>query len=157
MATGEELTGRLRTLENKLWTRSYLMKIAEFDGATIAPENGAAARGEAMAALAGEHHELLTGADAVTLVAELERAVAGDITDPKLVAQIRTLARDQREALAFPTEEVEAWSRLTCEADAVWHKAKAADDWASFEPLHRPHRHGAQAPGRLSRRHARPL
>ena len=40
-----ELTARLDALENKLWTRSYLMKIAEFDGATIAPENGAAARG----------------------------------------------------------------------------------------------------------------
>ena len=130
-----ELTARLDALENKLWTRSYLMKIAEFDGATIAPENGAAARGEAMAALAGEHHELLTSDDAVALVSELEQGVAaGEIGDPKLVAQIRTLARDQREALAFPTEEVEAWSRLTCEADAVWHKAKVADDWASFEP-----------------------
>ena len=130
-----ELTARLDALENKLWTRSYLMKIAEFDGATIAPENGAAARGEAMAALAGEHHELLTSDDAVALVSELEQGVAaGEISDPKLVAQIRTLARDQREALAFPTEEVEAWSRLTCEADAVWHKAKVADDWASFEP-----------------------
>lgn len=130
-----ELTARLDALENKLWTRSYLMKIAEFDGATIAPENGAAARGEAMAALAGEHHEFLTSDDAVALVGELEQGVAaGEISDPKLVAQIRTLARDQREALAFPTEEVEAWSRLTCEADAVWHKAKVADDWASFEP-----------------------
>ncbi|MFR3451201.1 MAG: hypothetical protein ACLTSX_05840 [Collinsella sp.] len=130
-----ELTARLDALENKLWTRSYLMKIAEFDGATIAPENGAAARGEAMAALAGEHHEFLTSDDAVALVSELEQGVAaGEISDPKLVAQIRTLARDQREALAFPTEEVEAWSRLTCEADAVWHKAKVADNWASFEP-----------------------
>lgn len=131
----DQLTARLETLENRLWTRSYLMKIAEFDGATIAPQNGAAARGEAMAALAGEHHGLLTGPDAVALVGELEVAVAsGDITDPKLVAQIRTLARDQREALALPTDEVETWSRLTCEADAVWHKAKVADDWASFEP-----------------------
>lgn len=66
------------------------MKIAEFDGATIAPENGAAARGEAMAALAGEHHELLTSDDAVALVSELEQGVAaGEISDPKLVAQIR--------------------------------------------------------------------
>ena len=36
--------------------------------------------------------------------------------------------------MAFPQEEVEAWSRLTCEADAVWHKAKLANDWDSFEP-----------------------
>ena len=134
-ATPEQLTSRLRALESKLWTREYLMKIAVFDGATIAPENGAAARGDAMGALAGEHHELLASEDAGALIAELETAVAaGELTDPQVVAEVRTLARDQREAVALPTEEVEAWSRLTCEADAVWHKAKGANDWASFEP-----------------------
>lgn len=131
----DDLTSRLRALEGKLWTREYLMKIAEFDGATIAPENGAAARGDAMGALAGEHHELLTSSDACALVSELEASVAAsELTDPQVVAEVRTLARDQREARALPTEEVEAWSRLTCEADAVWHKAKNANDWASFEP-----------------------
>lgn len=131
----DDLTSRLRALESKLWTREYLMKIAVFDGATIAPENGAAARGDAMGVLAGEHHELLTSSDACALVSELEAAVAaGELTDPQVVAEVRTLARDQREARALPTEEVEAWSRLTCEADAVWHKAKNANDWASFEP-----------------------
>lgn len=131
----DQLTSRLRALEGKLWTREYLMKIAEFDGATIAPENGAAARGDAMGALAGEHHELLTSSDACALVSELEAAVAaGKLTDPQVAAEVRTLARDQREARALPTDEVEAWSRLTCEADAVWHKAKNANDWASFEP-----------------------
>ena len=35
---------KFRKLEGKLWTREYLLKIAEFDGATIAPANGAAAR-----------------------------------------------------------------------------------------------------------------
>lgn len=131
----DDLTSRLRALEGKLWTREYLMKIAVFDGATIAPENGAAARGDAMGALAGEHHELLTSSDACALVSELEAAVAaGKLTDPQVAAEVRTLARDQREARALPTEEVEAWSRLTCEADAVWHKAKNANDWASFEP-----------------------
>lgn len=131
----DELVKRLRSLEHDLWTREYLMKIAEFDGATIAPENGAAARGDAMGTLAGEHHETLTGPEAVALVAELETAVAeGSIADPQIIAEIRTLARDQREAVAIPIEEAEAWTRLICEADAVWHKAKAANDWQSFEP-----------------------
>ena len=30
---------KFRKLEGKLWTREYLLKIAEFDGATIAPAN----------------------------------------------------------------------------------------------------------------------
>ncbi|WP_235422025.1 carboxypeptidase M32 [Collinsella tanakaei] len=131
----KKLAKKLRSLERELWTHEYLLKIVQFDGATIAPENGAPARGEAMAALAGTYHRMLTDADAVELVHKLEKAAAkGKIDDDQLAAEIRVLARDQREAAAIPTEEEEAWTRLTCEADAVWHKAKAANDWASFEP-----------------------
>lgn len=127
---------KFRKLEGKLWTREYLLKIAEFDGATIAPANGAAARADAMGTLAGEHHKLLTSEKSVELVRSLARetVTGGKIDDPQLLDEIRVLGRDQREASVIPTEEAEAWTRLTCEADAVWHKAKAANDWASFEP-----------------------
>ena len=64
----KKLSRKLRRLERKLWTREYLLKIAEFDGATIAPQNGAEARGEAMAALAGAHHEMLTSEKSRDLV-----------------------------------------------------------------------------------------
>lgn len=126
---------KFRKLEGKLWTREYLLKIAEFDGATIAPANGAAARADAMGTLAGEHHKLLTSEKSVELVRSLARetVAGGKIDDPQLLDEIRVLGRDQREASAIPTEEAEAWTRLTCEADAVWRKAKAANDWASFE------------------------
>ena len=128
---------KFRKLEGKLWTREYLLKIAEFDGATIAPANGAAARADAMGTLAGEHHKLLTSEKSVELVRSLARetVAGGKIDDPQLLDEIRVLGRDQREASVIPTEEAEAWTRLTCEADAVWHKAKTANDWASFEPM----------------------
>lgn len=127
---------KFRKLEGKLWTREYLLKIAEFDGATIAPANGAAARADAMGTLAGEHHKLLTSEKSVELVRSLARetVAGGKIDDPQLLDEIRVLGRDQREASVIPTEEAEAWTRLTCEADAVWHKAKTANDWVSFEP-----------------------
>ena len=127
---------KFRKLEGKLWTREYLLKIAEFDGATIAPVNGAAARADAMGTLAGEHHKLLTSEKSVELVRSLARetVAGGHVDDPQLLDEIRVLGRDQREASVIPTEEAEAWTRLTCEADAVWHKAKTANDWASFEP-----------------------
>lgn len=132
----EKAVKKLRKLEDKLWTREYLLKIAEFDGATVAPANGAAARADAMGALAGEHHKLLTKDKSVELVTQLQNdaLVTDKINDPQLLDEIRVLARDQREASAIPTEEAAAWTRLTCEADAVWHKAKASNDWASFEP-----------------------
>lgn len=125
----------VRKLERKLWCRSYLMKIAEFDGATIAPENGAAARTEAMGTLASEYHKLLTKDSSVKKVRDLLDTVeSGNVEDEQLCAEARVLARDQREALAIPAKEAESWTRLTCEAQAVWHKAKVANDWASFEP-----------------------
>ena len=129
-----KLGKKLRKLERKLWTYEYLLKISEFDGATVAPENGAAARGEALGTLAAAHHKLLTSDKAVELVRALEKAAAKDKITGQLADEVRVLARDQREALVIPTEEEEAWTRLICEADAVWHKAKAANDWASFEP-----------------------
>ena len=102
---------KLRKLEGKLWTREYLLKIAEFDGATIAPANGAAARADAMGTLAGEHHKLLTSKKSVELVRSLARetVAGGKIDDPQLLDEIRVLGRDQREASAIPTEEAEAW------------------------------------------------
>lgn len=101
---------KFRKLEGKLWTREYLLKIAEFDGATIAPANGAAARADAMGTLAGEHHKLLTSEKSVELVRSLARetVAGGKIDDPQLLDEIRVLGRDQREASAIPTEEAEA-------------------------------------------------
>ena len=64
---------KFRKLEGKLWTREYLLKIAEFDGATIAPANGAAARADAMGTLAGEHHKLLTSEKSVELAGTRDR------------------------------------------------------------------------------------
>ena len=121
-------------LQHDLWVREYLMRVTEWDGATVAPEKGAAARAEAMGALAGEHHAMLTGAAARETVAALQACAAADELDEQTADELRVFARDQREALAIPTAEEEAWTKLVCEADAVWHKAKVADDWESFEP-----------------------
>ena len=131
----EKAAAKLRKLEQKLWVREYLLKIAEFDGETVAPANGAEARGEAMATLAGEHHELLTKESSRAKVKAARRAVAsGKLDDAQLADEMRVLERDQREALAIPSEEAAAWTRLTCEANACWHKAKLANDWAAFAP-----------------------
>lgn len=130
--TPDAALSQLKGLERNLWMHTYLMSILEFDGETQAPPKGAAARAETMGALAGEYHELLTGDAAQELVAQLQHKA--DDLDEQTAAELRVLAREQREAIAIPTEEAAAWSALTSEANAVWHKAKLANDWASFEP-----------------------
>lgn len=123
-----------KRLEHQIRQKRYLMSVLEFDGETVAPANGAAARADAMGALAGEMHELLCSEGAVELVAGLSEEEAAGNLDAQTGLELRVFARDQREARAIPTEEEVAWSRLTSEANAVWHRAKLADDWASFEP-----------------------
>lgn len=125
---------QLKRLERDLWLRTYLMGILEFDGETKAPPKGAPARAEAMGALAGEYHEALTSASAQELIAQLEETAAAGELDEQTATELRVLAREQREAVAIPTEEAAAWSKLTSEANAVWHKAKLANDWESFAP-----------------------
>ena len=121
-------------LQRDLWVRDYLLHLAEWDGSTVAPPKGAAARGEAMGALAAEHHELMCGTAARETVAALQEADTHGELDPQTADELRVFARDQREAMAIPSEDEAAWTKLVCEADAVWHQAKLANDWASFEP-----------------------
>lgn len=130
-----QIASDLRALERELWTQQYLMKVAGFDGETVAPEKGAEARGEALGYLAQKSHALLTGESAHGLTAAARGAVeAGEVVDPRFADEVRVLSRDQREASAIPEEEAVAFTRLTVEAGAVWHKAKNASDWEAFEP-----------------------
>lgn len=125
---------QFKRLQRDLWCREYLTSVLDYDGETSAPERGAAARAEAMGALSEEHHRLLTSQTARDLVAELSREAEAGALDDATATELKVFARDQREALAIPTDEVAAWTRLTSEANAVWHKAKLANDWESFEP-----------------------
>ncbi|WP_297182340.1 carboxypeptidase M32 [uncultured Enorma sp.] len=134
MPATPEAVAQFRQLERELWTRTYLMGILEFDGETVAPPKGAPARAEAMGALAGEYHEILTSSRAQEIIAQLKEAGAAGELDEQATMELRTLGREQQEAMAIPTEEAAAFSKLTSEANAVWHKAKLANDWASFEP-----------------------
>ncbi len=134
MSPEASLTSRFKRLQRDLWVRAYLQRVLEFDGETVAPPNGADARAEAMEVLSAEHHALLTGTDAVELVNGLTEADRAGSLDAQTHDELHVFTRDQREARAIPTEEAAAWTRLTCEANTAWRRAKAADDWASFEP-----------------------
>ena len=130
----DKLVAEFKELEHKLWMREYLMHVSSFDGETVAPENGAAARAEALGTLSGEYHELLCSPQAQKLVADLQEADASGTLEPQTSDELRVFARDQREAACIPAAEEEAYTRLVSESNAVWHKAKAANDWASFAP-----------------------
>ncbi len=125
---------RFRDLQHRLWRYDYLTRVAYFDGATAAPEKGADARGDAMGWLAEERHRLLTSPEAKALVEELGALEAQGALDGQTGLELKVFRRDLHEASCIPTSEETEFTRLTCKAEAVWHRVKAAGDWDAFAP-----------------------
>ena len=65
----------------------------------------------------------------------LERlAATPELLSETQLAQVRILTRDRDALVRIPAEEQAAFSRLTCEAEDVWRRAKSVDDWEAFAP-----------------------
>ena len=122
----------LNALERRLFSLRYAIDEIGSLGPVIDPPRATAERAEALAELERERTEALSDP---LVGGVLERLGA----TPELLTQtqkdqLRVIGRDRAELVGVPPEEQAAFSRLTCEAEDVWRRAKAANDWASFEP-----------------------
>lgn len=124
----------LDTLEGKRYAHNYAMTDIFFAGETHDPAKGAAGRGEALAWLEQENHELLCSESTRELLDRLGKAAEAGELDAQRADQVRILKRDYDQAAQVPADVAAAFTRLTVESNDVWHKAKANNDWASFEP-----------------------
>ena len=134
MAQTEQTTQDLRELddiERRMFSLGYAITDIMFNGATVDPRKGAPARGEALATLDGAHHELLCSDELGALLGRLGKAEGLDET---LRARLRVLGRDRARETNVPAEVAADFTRLTVESADVWHRAKPANDWESFEP-----------------------
>lgn len=124
----------LDQLERHLYAHRYArIGIASY-GPSIDPPDATTDRGEAQAILEQEDRELLCSPATGALLDRLSDAIDLKVETETQKAQVRILKRDRAKLMDVPADEQEAFSRLTTEAEAVWRKAKAADDWESFEP-----------------------
>jgi carboxypeptidase Taq len=126
------LLSRFDDLQLHLYAHNYALIDVMFNGETIDPPKGAAGRGEAMAILEQEANERLCSCQTAVLIDELS-AHAAEL-DPTHAAELRVLSRDRALQANVPPEVQAAHTRLLCEANTCWHKAKLASDWTSFEP-----------------------
>ena len=122
----------LDRLERHLFALRYAMGGIYFSGETSDPPKGAAARGEALATLGGECHRLLCSDETAALLDRLGKR--GEGLDDTAAAQVRVLRRDRARETDVPADVAEEFTRLTVESSDVWHRAKVANDWESFEP-----------------------
>ena len=132
----------LDTLEGRLFAHRYASVAIQFAGETQDPPAGAAGRGEALAALDWEAHELLCAPETGALLDRLADELGPDAsalpeTDPlgpARVAQLRVLARDRADETNVPADVAADFTRLANEAQDVWVRAKRSSDWDAFAP-----------------------
>ena len=124
---------QLALLQKKMYAYNVASSSIYLDAVTVAPSDTAAGRGEALGVLAGESHKLFTDPAVGELLAFLNEHKE-ELTHLQR-RQVEELTRSYRQLSLIPAEESMEYAMLTNEADAVWHKAKEKNDFASFCPL----------------------
>lgn len=123
---------QLNALERTLYCHRYAIDEISSLGPVIDPAKATAERGEAVALLEQERVEALCAPEVGPLLDRIEQSP--ELMGQTRLAQARVIRRDRASLIDVPAEEQAAFTRLTTEANDVWRRAKAANDWASFEP-----------------------
>ncbi|MGI6756015.1 MAG: carboxypeptidase M32 [Atopobiaceae bacterium] len=123
---------KINTLERHLYAHRYAKRTLECHAATIDPPKATADRGEALAIFEEEDHELMMDPDLKVALDHLS-AHAQEL-DEITRAQVKVLSRTRDDMVRVTAEDQSALTRLTCEANVVWTRAKQNNDWESFEP-----------------------
>ena len=122
----------LDALERTLFSLRYAIDEIGSLGPVIDPPKATAERAEALAELERARVEALASPDAGDVLARL--AAVPELLSETQRAQVRVLTRDREALVRVPADEQAAFSRLTCEAEDVWRRAKATNDWDAFAP-----------------------
>jgi len=105
-----------------------------WDQRTMMPSQGAPARAEAAATLAGLAHERFVTDEIGRLLDEVAPLEAGLDYDSDDASLIRVTRRDWEKARRVPPELAAAWTREGARAHVAWLEAREANDFAVFLP-----------------------
>ncbi len=104
---------------------AHAQAMLSWDEAVMMPDGGGEARGEALAALAGTIHELVSAPDLGDLI---EAAKAGDLDEWQAV-NVEHIGRQWHKARAVPGDLVTALSKATSTCEQAWRVARGNNDW----------------------------
>ncbi|WP_455137868.1 carboxypeptidase M32 [Thermophilibacter sp.] len=122
----------LDELERRLFSLRYAIDEIGSLGPVIDPPRATEERAEALAELERQRAQTLSNPLVGGVLERLGKCP--ELLSDTQKAQLRVLGRDRDELVRVPADEQAAFSRLTCEAEDVWRRAKAASDWESFAP-----------------------
>lgn len=123
----------LMALQRKLAAYEHALGLLQYDGATGAPAETAENRGVTFSVLSEEVYRLSTSEETVALLEYLD--ANKEALSDKEKRMVFLLLKDIRNMQKIPMAEFIAYQELLVKADAVWHKAKEASDFALFCPL----------------------
>lgn len=122
----------LAALQKEMSAIQYAEGVLYYDSVTAAPEGSTERRGESLAYLSQKHYEIFANGK----VGELLEFLQSHKTELSVVqaAQVKFLKREYDQIFKIPKEEFIAFTQLTNESSAVWHKSKQENDFDSFAP-----------------------
>ncbi len=128
----KEKLEKLALLQKQLFAYKYACSSIELDSVTVAPPDTEEGRSEALGILSGFQYLLSTCPETVELL-EWLRANKEQLTVHQ-AREVELLLRDRDYVGSIPQEEFVDYQRTLSKAEAVWHRAKPANDFAMFKP-----------------------
>jgi carboxypeptidase Taq len=121
---------RLDDLCRRLSALEHALAILGADEATHMAVGGGEDRAEAMALLAGMHHQAATAPE---IADWLDRAEAEERGEEELAA-LREFRRQYLNLTSLPTDFVERQTRVRMRCEQLWRDLRPKNDWATFQP-----------------------
>lgn len=118
---------------SKVSAYGHAMSLIYYDGATVAPSGTAANRSHALTVLSEQMYTMSTDKEIVDLLTYLDKN--SDKLNERDARAVYLSYKNIKEMRHIPMEEYVAFEQLLVEADDVWHRAKAASDFAMFCPV----------------------
>ncbi len=119
-------------MREKAVSIAHAMSVIYLDSVTCAPSGTAAYRAHTLGTLSALEYDITTAPEVRAAIAWLcDHPEELDETRRREIAQYD---RENKYIASIPKDEYSAYSELIANAEAVWHKAKQENDFASFEP-----------------------
>lgn len=127
-----ELKKRFREYQAKMHAYEHATGLIYYDSVTTAPPGSSEQAGITLGALSEEIYKLVSSPELETMIAQLlERKNELDFITLREAEELDEQLRKMR---LISMEEYVAYTMLLNEAQHVWHKAKASNDFAMFLP-----------------------
>ncbi|TCL71869.1 carboxypeptidase M32 [Rhizobium sp. BK251] len=110
------------------------VNLLTWDARTMMPPGGVEARGKQIATLAGLARDIATGDAMLGAIEKAKRELGDAGADPERRAAVEQAAAAIATLSRIPASLVAEATELKTAAQAVWSKARAADDFAAFAP-----------------------